>query len=414
MTGREWFPLAGKPERIIVGLMSGTSVDGIDAAAVAVTGQETAVKARLLAFSNTPFPERMRSRIFEAFRPEAPGPESWGSLHMELGELYAEAALDIIRKAGLQPEEVDAVGSHGQTVWHQPEETAGVKPFTVQLGDGNVIAQRTGIPCVSDFRTADMAAGGQGAPLVPFTEYLLYREEAHTVLLQNIGGIGNITVLPSGCGPEEVTAFDTGPGNMVIDALVDRITGGRQKMDYGGRMAAAGQVWPELLKKLLADPYFVRKPPKTTGRELFGEAYADWLLDRAQELKISHADLLATATALTAHSIADACRRFICPAYQPDRLLVGGGGSFNGTLMDMLAGAMAPLHIKVMTQEQAGGNSDAKEAVAFALLADCTLRGIPSSLPKVTGASRAALLGKVSYPHFSARKRTDGSLHENN
>lgn len=398
MNRHNWFPLLGKDKRIAVGLMSGTSVDGIDAAVVAMEGQGTAVTAELLAFSNTPFDGGMRERIFEAFRLENTRIDEIGALHMELGEAYAGAALAVIKKAGLAPEEVDVIGSHGQTIYHQPVALHGRPAFTVQIGDGNVIAQRTGIPCVSDFRTADMAAGGQGAPLVPFTEYLLYREEDRTILLQNIGGIGNITVLLAGCGPEEVTAFDTGPGNMVIDELAARITEGRQKMDCGGRMAAQGHVCPELLSMLLEHAYFRQRPPKTTGRELFGKDYTDLLWREGAKRGIEPLDLLATATALTAESIADACRRYICPYVRPHQLIVGGGGSYNETLMGMLGKAMSILDIEVATQEEMGRNSDAKEAVAFALLADCTLRGVPSALPGVTGAGYPAVLGKVAYP----------------
>lgn len=398
MTGPEWFPLLGRPRRTAVGLMSGTSVDGIDAALVEITGQGIEIGARLLAFRNSPFPEETRKRIFEAFHPQRCSLTALGSLHMELGELYAAAALSVIKEAGLAPGEVDCIGSHGQTVWHQPRPEPEGRAFTVQLGDGNVIARRTGIPCVTDFRTADLAAGGQGAPLVPFTEYLLYRDPRDTVLLQNIGGIGNVTVLPKGCGPGEVTAFDTGPGNMVIDAVISRLTLGRQTMDEGGRMAASGKVDRELLAQLLSHPYFDRKPPKTTGRELFGEAYAEGVLEEAGKRGLGPADFLATVTALTAESIAGACRRFICPFHKPGRMLVGGGGSFNRTLMGMLREAMRPLGTEVLTQEEAGGDSDAKEAVAFALLADCTLRGVPGALPKVTGASCGAILGKLSFP----------------
>ena len=395
MTRPAFFPLLHQPRRVLVGLMSGTSVDGIDAAVVSVTGQGEAVAAELLAFFNTPFAPQLRSRIFEAFSPEKATVRLLGALNMELGEAYAAAALHAIREAGLTPQDVDAIGSHGQTVWHEPQ---GNPAFTVQLGDGDVIAQRTGIPCVSDFRTADLAAGGQGAPLVPFTEFLLYRSETECVLLQNIGGIGNVTVLPAGCRSEEVSAFDTGPGNMVMDGLMARLTDGRETMDAGGRTAARGRVCAPLLEELLRHPYFRTPPPKTTGREMFGADYVDDLLARGRALGLSGEDLVATATALTAESLAAAVREYVMPRTRPARLILGGGGSYNPTLVSFVRRALEPLGIRVQTQEELGHSSDAKEAVAFALLADCTLRGVPSAMPSVTGARYPAVLGKLSFP----------------
>lgn len=397
MTRPAFFPLLHQPRRILVGLMSGTSVDGIDAAVVAVTGQGEAIEAELLAFFDTPFEPGLRARIFECFEPEKATVRRLGALHMELGEAYAAAALRAVRAAGLRPCQVDAIGSHGQTVWHEPQPRTG-PAFTVQLGDGNLIAQRTGIPCVSDFRTADLAAGGQGAPLVPFTEFLLYRSEAETVLLQNIGGIGNLTVLPAGCGAGEVYAFDTGPGNMVIDGVVSSLSGGAAAFDAGGALAARGTPCEALLAQLLAGPYFSAPPPKTTGREAFGKAYVQALLCAARGQGLSFEDTVATATALTARSIALSVERFVLPRHRPGRLVVGGGGSYNLTLLGMLRRALEPLGIPVFTQEQLGHSSDAKEAVAFALLADCTLRGVPAALPAVTGAACPAVLGKLSFP----------------
>ena len=233
--------IAEKPVRRIVGLMSGTSVDGIDAALVELSGEQDAPSVRLLAFEDRPFPDAVRSGIFELFDPVKATVDKLGRMSYVLGELYAEAALSVIREAGLSPSEVDAVASHGQTIWHSPDEVqfCGQNArCTVQIGEGAVIAQRTGLVTVSDFRVADLAAGGQGAPLVPFTEYLLYRSTKRTRLLQNIGGIGNMTVLPAGCAPEDVYAFDTGPGNMLIDAVVSAATEGRERYDRGGAMAA--------------------------------------------------------------------------------------------------------------------------------------------------------------------------------
>lgn len=387
--------------RYAVGLMSGTSVDGIDAAVVEIRGEpDQKPLVRLVAFENLPYPVSARKEIFALFDPQQATIDRVGRLNVWLGELFAEAALAVIRRAGLTPGEIAWIGSHGQTILHAPE--AHVREgfdlrFTVQIGEGAVIAARTGIPCVSDFRVADMAVGGQGAPLVPFTEYLLYREEHRTLLLQNIGGIGNMTVLPAGCREEQVYAFDTGPGNMLIDGLVSRLTLGRQTMDAGGNMAKRGRIHDELLRELQREPYYSRPIPKSTGRELFGASYIDRLLDYRERHGLSAEDLVATVTRLTAWTIGEAYRRFVRDRYPADALIVGGGGSYNPMLMDFLNAEMAPMNVAVRTQEEMGWSSDAKEAVAFALLAGYTLAGRTNNLPGVTGAERPVVMGKISY-----------------
>lgn len=393
--------IAKKPVRRVVGMMSGTSVDGVDAALVEISGglDGGAPEVKLLAFSNTPFPPAVREGIFTLFRPETATVDKVGAMNVILGQIYAQAALAVIQKAGLAPAEVDLIGSHGQTIWHAPvaEEYWG-RParYTVQIGEGSVIAHDTGLPTVSDFRVADMAAGGQGAPLVPFSEYLLYRRETETILLQNIGGIGNVTVMPAAAKPEEVYAFDTGPGNMIIDAVISHVTQGVQTYDAGGAMAAKGQVDQELLARLQQEPYYTLPLPKTTGRELFGTQYTEKILAWGKERHIAPQDLVATVTDLTAWSIEDACRRYVLPKHQATELIVGGGGSYNRTLLDYLARRLSPLGIAVRTQEDMGWNSDAKEAIAFALMADCCVREQANTLPSVTGAHRPAVMGKVS------------------
>jgi len=389
---------AGKARRRIVGLMSGTSVDGIDAALVEFSGPQDAPELRLLAFENRPFPESVRACIFELFDPANATVDRVGKMSYVLGGLYAEAALSVIAAAGLTPAEVDAVASHGQTIWHAPDEEAfcGLPArCTVQIGEGAVIAQRTGLVTVSDFRVADVAAGGQGAPLVPFTEYLLYKSMDRTRLLQNIGGIGNMTVLPAACAPEAVYAFDTGPGNMLIDAVVSAATDGRERYDKGGAMAARGNVDERLLDMLRAEPYYSLPLPKTTGRELFGTQYAERIFAWGREHR---EDLAATATELTAWSIADAYERYVLPKYKAAELLVGGGGSYNKTLMSRLAARFERFGVEVKTQEDLGYSSDAKEAVAFAILGDRCLAGLPNTLPGVTGAENPSVMGKISLP----------------
>ena len=393
--------IAQKPVRRVVGMMSGTSVDGIDAALVELSGPDDRPAVRLLAYESHPFPADVRGEIFALFRPETATVDRVGYMNALLGELYAQAALSVIAAAGLTPGDVDLIGSHGQTIWHAPQVRADHGfpiRYTVQIGEGAVIAGRTGIPAVTDFRVADMAAGGQGAPLVPFTEYLLYRRADETVLLQNIGGIGNMTVLPAGAAAEEVYAFDTGPGNMIIDAVVSSLTGGREAFDRGGAMAAKGRVRHSLLSHLQQDEYYGQALPKTTGRERFGVQYTNWLLAQVQSLCLTPEDLVATVTDLTAWSIADAYQRYVLPRHPATTLVVGGGGSYNPTLLGFLARRMEPHGVRVCTQEDLGLSSDAKEAVAFALLADRCAAGQPNSLPGVTGARTPCVMGKISWP----------------
>jgi len=391
----------GKRTRYVVGLMSGTSVDGIDAAVVAIEGGEGDDRptAKLLAFRNSPFPANAKEEIFALFDPAKATVDRVGRLNVWLGELYAEAAMAIIEEAGLKPADIYAIGSHGQTIYHAPEACymdGYDLRYTVQIGEGAVIAARTGVPCVSDFRPADMAAGGQGAPLVPFTEYLLYGERDRTLLLQNIGGIGNMTVLPAGGSAEQVLAFDTGPGNMLIDGAVARLYPG-ETMDTGGRLAREGRVHDGLMELLRQDEYYAKPLPKSTGRELFGAAYLDRVLRYGEEHGLAPNDVIATLTKLTAWTIGEGYRRWVRDGYPADALIVGGGGSYNRTLLENLRQEMEPMGVKTMTQEDFGLNSDAKEAVAFALLADYAMAGRPNNLPSVTGAKRPVVLGKISY-----------------
>lgn len=392
-----------------VGLMSGTSVDGIDAAVIKITDQHSGEAKRLdaakpqielLAFANTPFPEHVRTKIFELFDPRQATIDKVGAMNVWLGELYSQATHSIIKQAGLSSEQIAAVGSHGQTIYHAPEPNW-IDGFnlhhTVQIGEGAVIANRTGIPCVSDFRVADMAAGGQGAPLVPFTEYLLFAEQNQTLLLQNIGGIGNVTVLPAGGDPGEVFAFDTGPGNMIIDALVAELFP-PLTMDAGGKLGASGSIIPELLSWMQQDDYYAMPLPKSTGRERFGKQYTARIVEMMDERQWEKHDVIATATYATAWSIADSYERFILPRYKAQRMLIGGGGSYNETLVKHLAELFAPHGIETLTQEDIGGSSDAKEAVAFALLAYYTMQRLPNNMPSVTGASKPVVMGKISWP----------------
>lgn len=391
-----------KEVRHVVGMMSGTSVDGVDAALVEISGTDSEPKVKLLAFENKPYPPQVREKIFSLFTPANATVDKVGYMNFLLGEIYAKSALSVIEKAGMKPEEIDVIGSHGQTIWHAPipESPDGIPvAYTVQIGEGSVIAERTGILTVSDFRVADMAAGGQGAPLVPFSEYLLYRREKETILLQNIGGIGNMTVMPAGAKPRDVFAFDTGPGNMIIDAVISAVTGGEKTYDAGGETAAKGRVCNALLDILKEEPYYRQPLPKTTGREHFGVQYTEKIFSWWKENPIPVEDLLATVTDLTAYSIADAYERYVLPKYRASEIIVGGGGSYNATLLRFMKERFAPHGVAVRTQEDLGLSSDAKEAVAFALMADCCMRGKANTLPSVTGAEHPAVMGKISQPY---------------
>jgi anhydro-N-acetylmuramic acid kinase len=391
--------IAGKTVRRAVGLMSGTSVDGIDAAVVEIITVNAGIKIKLCAFENIPYSSSVRKKIMELFDVDTSTVDKLGYMNFLLGELFAQAALQVIKKAGLEAEDIDFIGSHGQTVYHQPQvsnEDGYDIRYTVQIGEGAVISARTGIPCVSDFRVADMAAGGQGAPLVPFTEYLLYSDEGKNVLLQNIGGIGNITIIPAGKNIWEISAFDTGPGNMIIDGLVQKTSKGRLLYDPGGEIAKKGTVNDSLLKRLINNPYFDAVPPKSTGRELFGKDYTEMVYQYMLENNISNEDGIATVTYFTAWSIADSYRRYIKPRCSADYIVLGGGGSYNNTLVNYIKTEMSAYNVQTYTQEQLGYSSDAKEAIAFAILADYTVAAKTNNIPGVTGASKAVVMGKIS------------------
>lgn len=383
--------LCSKPVRLVVGLMSGTSADGIDAVLTRITGFGLDTRVQQLGFYFLPFDSATRQRILEVAGGSVGGSRELCLLSTHLGKLYAQAVRGLLRQTGIG--QIDLIGNHGQTVWHIPEDTPYLGQHhrgTLQIGDPSFLAEEFHCPVVSDFRIRDMAAGGLGAPLVPYTEFLLYRSETEDVALQNIGGIGNVTLLPAGCSLSQVTAFDTGPGNMVMDALVTRLTGGKQTYDDGGRLAKAGRVIPELLEWMLTDPYLAKKPPKTTGREYFGQEYVENLLAFGDYPVV---DVLATATAFTARSIALSLERFA--PRMPARLVVGGGGSRNPTLLAYLRQSLPGCRVQV--QEDLGLDSDAKEAVAFAILANEAIFAMPNNAPSATGAAHPVVMGRINF-----------------
>ena len=384
-------------ERRIIGLMSGTSADGIDAAAVRLWESDDGLSQEVLGFETIAYPAGLREQIMAVSDPETSRIDELARLHFELGELFSRAAIAVAGSAGLSMVGIDLIGSHGQTVHHLPEreERFGVETgATLQLGDPSVIAQRTGVVTVGDFRPADVARGGQGAPLVPYVDYLLFRHPTLARGLLNLGGIANLTVLPADPEPGSVMAFDTGPANMLIDAVARMELG--QSMDRNGAGARRGTAYKELVENVLAMTYFERQPPKSTGRESFGGPCAESLVRSGREAGLNANDLLATATEITVLSIQGAYRKFVEPVTPLDELIVSGGGARNGYMLERLVRVLSP--VEVVTSDERGLASDAKEAVAFAMLADQTVRGRPGSLPGSTGADRPAVLGKICLP----------------
>jgi anhydro-N-acetylmuramic acid kinase len=366
----------------VIGLMSGTSLDGIDAALLDV---RAGGRPRPLGFRTWPYPPALRRTLLAAAEGMPLGVDALGRLHVAVGERLAAAVLGLCRALRVSPRRVALIGSHGQTLHHAPR--AGV---TLQIGAPAVIAARTGITTVADFRAADVAAGGEGAPLAPWAHQRFFTHPRRTRAVQNLGGIGNVTYLPAGGGPG-LRAFDTGPGNMVIDGLVQRLSGGRRWMDRDGRLAARGRVDEGLLAELLRHPFLRRTPPKSTGREEFGAPVVEGILRAGRRRRASAADLVATATAFTARATAEACRRFL-PGL--DEVVVAGGGSRNPTLMRELRAALAG--VPVVTSDALGFDADGLEAYAFALLAWAAATGRAAALPAVTGAGRASIAGQIT------------------
>ncbi len=378
---------------IIVGMISGTSADGIEAAVVEINGAPPALSWSLLKHLHVDHPSNLRDEIVKCFRPEYGTVDRLCALNFQIGQAFADAALEAIQAAGLQSSQVDLIGSHGQTLWHIP---FGAAASTLQLGEPAVIAERTGITTISNFRTRDMAAGGQGAPLVPLLDVLVLSHPTLTRGALNIGGIGNVTYLPptsrSPKGEGSAFAFDTGPGNMLIDYAANRATNGAWKYDHDGVLAAQGRVDKILLDELMQEPFLKLKPPKTTGRELFGAQYGAPVWERAKNRGLSDHDVVATLTAFTAQSIAKAITDFL--PTRIDELIVSGGGAENPTLMKMLRDLMAP--VPVMRSDDFGLPTEAKEAIAFAVLAYETFFNRAGNVPAATGARQPVILGNIT------------------
>ena len=379
----------------VAGIMSGTSADGIDVAIVRIAPGKLRPRIDLLVHQHFAYPAALRRAVLAAMNAANTSTAELARLNWRLGLAYADAILSTRKK-----QQIDLIGCHGQTLYHQPRAaryTGSSFPCTWQAGEASVIAGASGVPVVSNFRPADIAAGGQGAPLVPLLDYVLFAHAKRARVLQNIGGIANLTAIPAGASTQEVLAFDTGPGNMILDWLAQELFG--RAYDRNGALAASGSVIMPVLKQALAHPYFHIKPPRTAGREQFGREYAAKFLKECRRHSTRGEDAMATATALTAESIAASYRRFVLPRVrkQPVDFIVSGGGARNGTLMAMLQARLAPLGCELAVSDNFGLPSEAKEAAAFALLAWQTWHRLPGNVPAATGAMRPAILGQVTY-----------------
>ncbi len=374
---------------LAVGLMSGTSIDGIDAALVRLSGRGDAIRVRLVDFAIYPFPRGMQEEILRISHPRTAKSDDICRINFILGQLFADAVKRLCRKSRVSLKRISLIGSHGQTICHLGHRG------TFQIGEPSVIAEQTGVTTVADFRPRDIAAGGEGAPLAPYLHYLLFRNPKKNLSVHNIGGISNLTFIPKKSTLEKVIGFDTGPGNMVIDGLVRRMTGQKVTYDHGGRIARQGMVSLRLLKELMAEPFIRKRPPKTSGREEYGRDFIERIIHRGSQLNLKFADLVATATALTAASIGENYRRFVFPRGIPDEIIFGGGGIHNLSLMRMIRAELVGIPIRTFDDYRFNIPADAAEAVCFAVLAYKTLLNEPTNLPAVTGARRGVVLGKI-------------------
>ena len=383
---------------LVLGMMSGTSADGIDVALARISGAPPKLNAKLLGHTSVKFPPALRKEILRVAEQRPITAGALSQLNFRLGKAFADAAIAACRKLGVSPKRVSLIGSHGQTIFHQGRPIACFgwpTASTLQIAEPSIVAARTGITTVGDFRPADIALGGQGAPLVPYVDYLLYRHAKLGRVSLNLGGIANISVIPASAKPEQILAFDTGPANMLIDALVSHFTRGRLRFDKNARLAQTGSSIPALLDELMRDPYLKLEPPKSTGREYYGHAYLKKVLTLGRRHRAKPNDLIRAATIFTALSVVDALNRFVLPKTKIHQLIVSGGGAHNPLILGQLSAALPG--IEVLPSSRLGIPEDAKEAFAFALLAYETFHRRPGNLPSATGANAPAILGKISY-----------------
>lgn len=384
-------------ENIAIGLMSGTSVDGVDTALLKIFGKGLQTKIELIEFETYPYSNEIKEMVLAASCPEKGTVDLICHLNFKLGNIFADAVLSILKKANIEKSNISFIGSHGQTISHLPEGHPNFSdklPSTLQIGEPSVIAERTGIKTVADFRTRDIAAGGMGAPLAPFVHFLLFHSKKESRIVHNIGGISNLTFLPKNGMIDDVIAFDTGPGNMLIDGLVSHLTQGKRQFDKDGEWAARGKINNELLSFMMSHAFIKKSPPKTTGREEFGESFLHKILSKAEEQNIPDNDLVATVTAYTAESIVFNYKEYIFTIdTPPSEIIFCGGGVHNKRLIDSIKNKLP--EITISAAEKYAISSDALEAITFAILANETIHGNYSNLPSVTGARRKVVLGKI-------------------
>jgi anhydro-N-acetylmuramic acid kinase len=381
---------------LVLGMMSGTSADGIDVALARISGRPPRLSVKLEDHHHTTFPAPVRKAILRLASGSPTTAAEISQLNFLLGEEFVRAATSACKSWRVPLRKLSLIGSHGQTIYHQGAASSCLNypqiSSTLQIGEPSVIAERTGVTTIGDFRPADMAAGGQGAPLVPFVDYLLYRHPTRNRAALNIGGIANVTVIPAHAKPKDVFAFDTGPGNMIVDALVEKFTHGRSHYDKDSQMALRGRLLPKLLNELMEDPYLQKQPPKTAGREQFGQSCTQKILSWANRRRAKPEDVVRTATVFTSLSIANAFQQFVLPRTRVDELIVSGGGAHNSLMMVYLS---AILGFPLIFSGELGVKPEAKEALAFAVLAYESYHGRANNLPSATGAHHPAVLGKL-------------------
>lgn len=377
---------------LAVGLMSGTSLDGVDTVLCEISGQDESTKVKQLYFKTYDIPESLRTKIRKCCSRELIPVDLICSLNFELGYLFADAVKSLCKDANVKLEDLSFIASHGQTIFHIPKAYDDYVPSTLQIGEAAIIANECKTKVISNFRVMDMAVGGEGAPLVPYSETLLYSEENQAVALQNIGGIGNVTVLPKKGDTKKVIAFDTGPGNMMIDEAVRTFYG--KKYDTDGYYARQGNLIPSLAAELKDHPYFNLEIPKTTGREMFGEHFTKSILEKYHSCEPN--DLIHTFTWFTAYSIAYHYKKYLISEYGLKKCIIGGGGAYNSYLLELIRNEIP--EVTVMTQEEHGFSSEAKEALAFVILGNQTYHRSPSNVPSATGAKKSVILGQITYP----------------
>ncbi|MCP4266827.1 MAG: anhydro-N-acetylmuramic acid kinase [Candidatus Brocadiaceae bacterium] len=388
--------LKKKQSRNVIGLMSGTSCDGIDACLVNIAGNGLSTKVDLIGFETYPYKEEIRKLIIETSQETTGTVSKICQLNFTLGKLFADAARQIAEKLSVPLSGIDIVGSHGQTIYHissLKENTDKEVRSTLQIGEPSVIAQETGVTTVADFRTRDIAAGGEGAPLVPYADFILFGREGINRAIQNIGGISNVTFLSDNGDIDKIIAFDNGPGNMIIDRFAEIVTNGRLKYDKDGELASKGKLNKDLLVRLCAHPYLSKPPPKSTGREDFGIHFSDELFKELRQDNIGVFNTIKTITAFTAKSISDSYKKFILPSNKIEEVIISGGGASNPVLFQYLKNYLRD--ISISKADDFGIPSEAKEAVAFAILANETICGNPANIPSATGARESVILGKI-------------------